>query len=87
MKSVVIMDQAAYHRGDEELKMMLNRGISVMFLPASSSNLNPIERLWAVLKYRLTKKLAGYNHIRLASLSTEVEVNAVVEDMKENLDG
>lgn len=59
--------------------MMLDRGISVMFLPASSSNLNPIERLWAVLKYRLTKRLAGYSHIRLASLSTEIEVNAVVQ--------
>ena len=69
--------------------MMMNLGISIVFLPASSSNLNPIERLWACLKYRLVKRLANYNHIRLASMNTEVEVNALVEEMKNDpsLDG
>jgi hypothetical protein len=40
--TVVIMDQASYHKGDDLIEFFLEKGIGVIFLPASSSNLNPI---------------------------------------------
>ena len=38
-KTVVVMDQATYHTPNVALKRCLDEGISVMFLPASSSEL------------------------------------------------
>ena len=54
------MDQASYHTGDAKIYWFLDRGMSVMFLPASSSDLSPIERVWGVYKTKLIKKLSGY---------------------------
>jgi hypothetical protein len=38
----VVMDQATYHTGNNSIKYLTDLGIGVIFLPASSSNLNPI---------------------------------------------
>jgi transposase len=51
-----------------------------MFLPASSSNLNPIEHVWAIYKRRLTARLASYDYPRLSSLNTEREVRRLLEE-------
>jgi hypothetical protein len=42
LRTVVVMDQATYHTGNNSIKYLTDLGIGVIFLPASSSNLNPI---------------------------------------------
>ena len=41
-KTVVVMDNAQYHRKKERIEEFTNRGVSILFLPPSSSDLNPI---------------------------------------------
>ena len=40
--TIVILDLATYHYGYEVMEMMLEEGIGVLYLPPSSSNLNPM---------------------------------------------
>ncbi|MDA8406893.1 MAG: transposase [Deltaproteobacteria bacterium] len=45
-KNILILDNASWHRGDE-----ISWGnFEPVFLPAYSPDLNPIERLWLVMK-------------------------------------
>ena len=48
--SVLIMDNARFHRPDVLHVMARARGCYVLFLPAYSPDLNPIEKEWANLK-------------------------------------
>lgn len=59
--SLVVLDLASYHGGHKIVSSLLEEGISVIFLPPSSSNLNPIEKLWSILKMNLTKRRAMYS--------------------------
>ena len=55
------MDLAKYHGCSSVIQPLLEAGISVLFLPPSSSNLNPIEKLWGIVKANLTKRRAQYS--------------------------
>ena len=59
--SLVVLDLATYHGGHMVMSSILEEGISVIFLPPSSSNLNPIEKLWSILKSNLAKRRAMYS--------------------------
>jgi transposase len=48
-ESTVVMDNLAVHRAKKVMELFDNTFVP-MFLPPYSSALNPIERLWAVLK-------------------------------------
>jgi transposase len=48
--SVVIMDNATFHRKRVLKKMAAEAGCKVIFLPAYSPDFNPIEHIWANLK-------------------------------------
>ena len=54
---VLVMDNAAIHTGGEAsiLEDLLHQdhGISVLFLPTRSPELNPIEQMWHLLRERL----------------------------------
>jgi transposase len=52
-------DGAASHRAKSTTKWLEQHNIRLLFHPASSSDLNPIERAWHELKRRLRKR----NHI------------------------
>lgn len=55
---VVIMDNVAFHKGPKAEALIRDRGAWVLFLPAYSPDLNPIEMAYSKLKALLRKKAA-----------------------------
>ena len=47
---VVIMDNLSPHKSAETLSLVEQLGATVLFLPAYSPDLNPIEKMWSKLK-------------------------------------
>jgi transposase len=54
-RDVVIMDNLTSHKGDAVWRMIWNAGAHLLFLPAYSPDLNPIEQVFAKLKTLLRK--------------------------------
>ena len=48
--SVIIMDNAAFHKHPSTRKIIENAGHTLLYLPPYSPDLNPIEHRWAALK-------------------------------------
>lgn len=48
--SVVIMDNASFHKGKDMKKALKEAGHTLMYLPTYSPDLNPIEKKWAQAK-------------------------------------
>ena len=55
--TLVVMDNAAFHRKNILFSLAERAGIRLLFLPPYSPNLNPIENFWAWLKRHLRKIL------------------------------
>ena len=51
--SIIILDNASYHKSQQLLKLFLRHKISIVYLPAYSPDLNPIENLWGTIKEHL----------------------------------
>lgn len=47
---IVIMDNLAPHKSTDTLALIENAGAEVLFLPAYSPDLNPIEMMWSKVK-------------------------------------
>ena len=47
---LVIMDNLSPHKSDPTLVLITNAGAQVLFLPAYSPDLNPIEKMWSKIK-------------------------------------
>ena len=58
LESVIVMDNAAFHRKKRLHCFAENHGHRIIFLPPYSPELNPIENFWAVLKNNLRKFLS-----------------------------
>jgi len=58
-KSVIVMDNASFHRKEILRRMAENHGSSLLFLPPYSPDLNPIEKFWAWLKRKLCVLLSS----------------------------
>ncbi len=54
--SVVVLDNASFHKASDILKILEKNGCSVLFLPPYSPDLNPIEHCWSPIKNDLRKK-------------------------------
>ena len=54
--SVIVMDNAAFHKSKETKDLIQNNGHIIEFLPPYSPDLNPIENKWAQIK-SLRRKL------------------------------
>jgi transposase len=47
---IVIMDNLSPHKSDQTLSLISAAGAEVLFLPAYSPDLNPIEMMWSKIK-------------------------------------
>jgi len=50
-ESVVVMDNASFHKGKDMQKMLEDSGHTLLYLPPYSPDLNPIEKKWAQAKH------------------------------------
>jgi transposase len=50
---LVIMDNLSPHKSDPTLALIQEAGAQVLFLPAYSPDLNPIEKMWSKIKEHL----------------------------------
>jgi transposase len=57
--SYLIMDNAAFHKGDEIENLIRSANINLIYLPTYSPDLNPIEKKWAQVK-SYYRKLTHY---------------------------
>lgn len=55
--TVIVMDNASFHRKNKLLEIAKNYKKTLIFLPPYSPELNPIEKFWAWLKQHLRKNL------------------------------
>ena len=56
----VIMDNASFHKGDDIVEIAEKYQINIIYLPAYSPDLNPIEKFWAHYKRNLRKVVKKY---------------------------
>lgn len=49
-KSILVMDNAAFHKGKDMQKIIQDAGHTLLYLPPYSPDLNPIEKKWAQVK-------------------------------------
>ena len=56
-KSVIVMDNAAFHKGEEMKLAITKAGHTLLYLPPYSPDLNPIEHKWAESKH-IRRKLS-----------------------------
>jgi transposase len=64
--SVIVLDNATFHRKTVLPGLAGQKNCTVLFLPAYSPDLNPIEKKWAWLKKRLRKILPDFDSFELA---------------------
>jgi len=58
--TVIVMDNASFHRKGKLFGLVEKTGHRLIFLPPYSPELNPIENFWSWLKRHLRKTLADY---------------------------
>jgi transposase len=56
----VIMDNLSAHKSPETITLIEEAGAQVMFLPAYSPDLNPIEKMWSKIKESLRSSDADF---------------------------
>jgi transposase len=59
--SVIVLDNATFHRKTVLPGLAHLKNCTVLFLPAYSPDLNPIEKKWAWLKRKLRELLPSFN--------------------------
>jgi len=62
----IIWDNASFHRKTRLIELASAKNCKVIFLPAYSPDLNPIEKKWAWLKQKLRDILPNFISLDLA---------------------
>lgn len=57
-RSIVVMDNASFHKRADILEAITNKGHTLEFLPPYSPDLNPIEHKWAQIKSIIRTKFS-----------------------------
>ena len=60
--SIIILDNARFHQSASTRRLVESDGKELMFLPAYSPDLNPIEHFWAKFKNALKPRLHLYKN-------------------------
>jgi transposase len=58
----LIMDNLSPHKNEPILRLLAEAGVEVLFLPAYSPDLNPIEKMWSKIKTLLRSAEARTPH-------------------------
>ena len=77
--SVVIMDNASYHKSMELKELFKLNNIELMYLPPYSPELNPIEKLWGLAKKEL-RNYYDYNKTLFENLS--IVISSMTGDLR-----
>ncbi len=56
---IIIMDNASFHKSKKTKELIESVGCRLLFQPAYSPDLNPIEQQWAIIKWKFRK----YKHL------------------------
>ena len=64
-ESVVVLDNATFHKGAEMKKALKDNGHTLVYLPVYSPDLNPIEHKWAQAKARRRKNRCSIDSLFL----------------------
>ncbi len=60
-QSIIVMDNATFHKGNEMKIVIEEAGHTLLYLPPYSPDLNPIEKKWAQAK-ALRRRIGGSIH-------------------------
>ena len=74
---VVIMDNLSPHKSAEALSLIQQLGAEVLFLPAYSPDLNPIEKMWSKLKEFLRSAEARSQPSLIQAIASALETITV----------
>ena len=58
------MDNASFHKSPKLAKIAEKFDIKILYLPAYSPDLNPIEKFWANFKRNLRKIIKNYGNFK-----------------------
>ena len=62
--SVIILDNASFHKSDEIIELANAHDCDIVFLPPYSPDLNPIEKVWANFKRNLRKCIKKFSQFK-----------------------
>lgn len=67
---IVVLDNLSPHKSDRTLSLIEQQGAQVLFLPAYSPDLNPIEKMWSKIKACLRGAQARTASALLAAIAS-----------------
>jgi transposase len=70
---MVVMDNLSPHKSEATLALLKAVGAQVMFLPAYSPDLNPIENMWSKVKTDLRAKEAGNDSDLIGAIASALK--------------
>ena len=76
---VLVLDNVSFHKSDKVKEAVESVGATVLFLPAYSPDLNPIEHFWFKIKNAIRKIASSFDNFPDAVLYALKNVESFVE--------